>query len=49
MADNRDSMASGLLESLGEEEFRRSVYVQVRRSMPLGILENVVDEWIASR
>jgi mono/diheme cytochrome c family protein len=40
-ADNRDSAGrpKGALGSLGEEEFRRSVYVQVRRSMPLGILE----------
>jgi hypothetical protein len=25
--------------ALGEEEFRRSIYIQVRRSMPLGMLE----------
>jgi hypothetical protein len=25
--------------SLGDDEFRRSIYVQVRRSMPLGVLE----------
>ncbi|MEZ6123698.1 MAG: PSD1 and planctomycete cytochrome C domain-containing protein [Planctomycetaceae bacterium] len=39
--DNRDSAGrpSGRLKSLGDEEFRRSIYVQVRRSMPLGILE----------
>ncbi len=41
MVDNRDSAGrpSGKVESLGGEEFRRSVYVQMRRSMPLGVLE----------
>lgn len=29
----------GKQEGLGEDEFRRSIYVQARRSMPLGILE----------
>ncbi len=29
----------GKQDGLGEDEFRRSVYVQVRRSMPLGMLE----------
>ena len=29
----------GREESLGAERFRRSIYVQVRRSMPLGVLE----------
>jgi hypothetical protein len=40
-ADNRDSAGrpSKTRVSLGEDEFRRSVYVQVRRSMPLGMLE----------
>jgi hypothetical protein len=39
--DNRDSAGrpSGKMASLGEDEFRRSLYVQVRRSMPLGVLE----------
>src|SRR5262249_46080048 len=39
--DTRDSAGrpSGNVVSLGEEEYRRSVYVQVRRSMPLGMLE----------
>lgn len=39
--DNRDSAGrpEGARKSLGEDEFRRSVYVQVRRSMPLGMLE----------
>jgi mono/diheme cytochrome c family protein len=39
--DTRDSAGrpSGKVVPLGEEEFRRSVYVQVRRSMPLGMLE----------
>jgi hypothetical protein len=39
--DNRDSAGrpSGKLASLGDDEFRRSIYVQVRRSMPLGVLE----------
>ncbi|TVP93956.1 MAG: DUF1553 domain-containing protein [Planctomycetaceae bacterium] len=40
-ADNRDSAGRPTSKqvSLGEEEFRRSLYVQVRRSMPLGMLE----------
>ncbi len=29
----------GKQDGLGEDEFRRSIYVQVRRSMPLGMLE----------
>jgi hypothetical protein len=29
----------GKSDGLGEEEFRRSIYVQVRRSLPLGVLE----------
>jgi hypothetical protein len=39
--DNRDSAGrpSGKMTPLGEDEFRRSLYVQVRRSMPLGVLE----------
>lgn len=39
--DTRDSAGrpSGKAVSLGEDEFRRSIYVQVRRSMPLGMLE----------
>ncbi len=39
--DTRDSAGrpSGKVEPLGEEEFRRSLYVQVRRSMPLSVLE----------
>ncbi len=39
--DTRDSAGrpSGKVVPLGEEEFRRSVYVQVRRSRPLGMLE----------
>jgi hypothetical protein len=39
--DNRDSAGrpEGPRKPLGEDEFRRSVYVQVRRSMPLGMLE----------
>ncbi|MEZ6059126.1 MAG: PSD1 and planctomycete cytochrome C domain-containing protein [Planctomycetaceae bacterium] len=39
--DTRDSAGrpTGKVESLGTAEFRRSIYVQVRRSMPLGILE----------
>ncbi len=39
--DNRDSAGrpEGTRKSLGENEFRRSVYVQVRRSLPLGMLE----------
>ncbi|MEQ1828639.1 MAG: PSD1 and planctomycete cytochrome C domain-containing protein, partial [Pirellula sp.] len=40
-ADTRDSAGrpTGKKVNIGEEEFRRSVYVQVRRSMPLGVLE----------
>lgn len=39
--DTRDSAGrpSGESQSLGAAEFRRSVYVQVRRSMPLSMLE----------
>ena len=39
--DTRDSAGrpSGKVVPLGEEEFRRSIYVQVRRSRPLGMLE----------
>ena len=39
--DTRDSAGrpSGKVEALGDSEFRRSIYVQVRRSMPLGLLE----------
>ncbi len=39
--DTRDSAGrpSGKVDALGDEEFRRSIYVQVRRSMPLGVLE----------
>ncbi len=39
--DNRDSAGrpEGARKPLGEDEFRRSIYVQVRRSMPLGMLE----------
>ena len=39
--DTRDSAGrpSGKVEALGDAEFRRSIYVQVRRSMPLGLLE----------
>ncbi len=39
--DTRDSAGrpSGKVEALGDNEFRRSIYVQVRRSMPLGVLE----------
>jgi hypothetical protein len=39
--DTRDSAGrpSGKVIPLGEEEFRRSIYVQVRRSKPLGMLE----------
>ncbi len=39
--DTRDSAGrpSGKVEALGDGEFRRSIYVQVRRSMPLGLLE----------
>jgi Protein of unknown function (DUF1549)/Protein of unknown function (DUF1553)/Planctomycete cytochrome C len=39
--DNRDSAGrpKGKLEDMGEEAVRRSIYVQVRRTMPLGVLE----------
>jgi hypothetical protein len=39
--DTRDSSGrpTGKVVPLGEDEFRRSVYVQVQRSKPLGILE----------
>ena len=39
--DTRDSAGrpSGKVIALGENEFRRSLYVQTRRSMPLGVLE----------
>jgi hypothetical protein len=39
--DTRDSAGrpTGKSVSIGEQEFRRSVYVQVRRSLPLGMLE----------
>jgi hypothetical protein len=39
--DTRDSAGrpTGKVVPLGEEEFRRSVYVSVRRSQPLGMLE----------
>ena len=39
--DTRDSAGrpTGKTVSIGEQEFRRSVYVQVRRSLPLGMLE----------
>jgi hypothetical protein len=39
--DTRDSAGrpTGKVVSLGEEEFRRSLYIQYRRSMPLGVLE----------
>jgi len=39
--DTRDSAGrpTGKVEALGDDEFRRSIYVQVRRSMPLGVLE----------
>ena len=39
--DTRDSAGrpSGKVVPLGEDEFRRSIYVQVRRSTPLGMLE----------
>ncbi len=40
-ADTRDSSGrpTGKVVDLGEEEFRRSIYVQVQRSKPLGLLE----------
>lgn len=39
--DNRDSAGrpSGKIVPLGADEFRRSLYVSVRRSLPLGVLE----------
>ncbi len=39
--DTRDSAGrpSGKVVPLGEDEYRRSIYVQVRRSLPLGMLE----------
>ncbi len=39
--DNRDSAGrpTGKQVSLGPDEFRRSLYIQVRRSLPLGVLE----------
>jgi mono/diheme cytochrome c family protein len=39
--DNRDSAGRpvGKRASIGAEEFRRSLYIQVRRSLPLGLLE----------
>lgn len=39
--DNRDSAGRprGKRPDLGADEFRRSIYVEVRRSMPLGVLE----------
>jgi hypothetical protein len=39
--DTRDSSGrpTGKVVALGEDEFRRSIYVQVQRSKPLGILE----------
>jgi len=39
--DTRDSAGrpSGKVVALGDDEFRRSLYIQVRRSMPLGVLE----------
>lgn len=39
--DTRDSAGrpTGKSVAIGEQEFRRSVYVQVRRSLPLGMLE----------
>jgi len=39
--DTRDSAGrpTGKTVSIGEAEFRRSVYVQVRRTLPLGMLE----------
>lgn len=40
-ADTRDSSGrpTGKVVDLGEDEFRRSIYVQVQRSKPLGLLE----------
>ncbi len=39
--DTRDSAGrpTGKVVPLGEDEFRRTIYVQVRRSRPLGVLE----------
>jgi mono/diheme cytochrome c family protein len=39
--DTRDSAGrpTSNVEALGDDEFRRSIYVQMRRSMPLGVLE----------
>jgi hypothetical protein len=39
--DTRDSAGrpTGKTVAIGEDEFRRSVYVQVRRTLPLGMLE----------
>lgn len=39
--DTRDSAGrpTGKIVPLGEDEFRRTIYVQVRRSQPLGMLE----------
>ncbi|MFN9040841.1 MAG: DUF1553 domain-containing protein, partial [Planctomyces sp.] len=39
--DTRDSAGrpTGQVEALNGEDLRRSIYVQVRRSMPLGVLE----------
>ncbi|HCP11436.1 MAG TPA: hypothetical protein DIT89_03805, partial [Planctomycetaceae bacterium] len=39
--DTRDSAGrpTGKVEALNGEDLRRSIYVQVRRSMPLGVLE----------
>ena len=36
---NTDGAPLGTVKPLGGEEFRRSIYVQVRRSLPLGILD----------
>jgi hypothetical protein len=36
---NSDGAPLGTVKPLGGEEYRRSVYVQVRRSLPLGVLE----------
>ncbi|MFN9971512.1 MAG: DUF1553 domain-containing protein, partial [Phycisphaerae bacterium] len=40
-ADTRDSAGrpTGAVVPPGEDAFRRSIYVQVRRTMPLGVLE----------
>jgi hypothetical protein len=39
--DTRDSAGrpTGKVVALGEDEFRRSIYIQHRRTMPLGVLE----------